>query len=645
MSDMKTPQPGAGQGRVIRDQPLGQSRRPAGEAGDRPVVRRAPAAAQPRTAQPQAQNVQPRPVQNPNMARPAAQQRTAQSRAAVPQETGRMPVRQSPARAVQQQAAQAQKPVQQPQPRVEERPQVRRAPAQNGKNQPPQEMRYQPRQQRPGQPQMRTERIDPTQRERANWKEKQAVRKRRQRTMRIILAIAAVVIALSVFAAVLAIDLGGGANTFYDGVSVDGLKLNGYTMEEAEQKLNALNADRMSGMAVHLSYEGREWTIAPEQMGVELDIEAKLEQAWELGREGNIFKRHKEIRKLKKNGEQLTTVFSYDLEKVKARLNEVKQSIDLPATNATVEFDPSKEERFTIVQEKSGRSVNLDELLTEVKRQLDNNSLSNIEIKPQVVSPTMFAADLEQATERVSRVKTDLGSSSEARIHNIKTALSFFNGMVIQPGEEVSFNKTTGPRGLEQGYQNAGVIQDDEIVDGPGGGVCQASTTLYQAVVKAGLEIVRSNQHSLPVSYVDAGTDAAVAYDYKDLIFRNNTDYPIFIEGRVSGSSVVVSVYGYPLAEGTEIKIVTDVYEKIQPAETKITLDTDAQYVTYTDETYVKKRAREGVKVKSYRVTYENGEEVNRELLRDDYYKEVQGETYQGVTPREGGTIPAEGEE
>ena len=126
---------------------------------------------------------------------------------------------------------------------------------------------------------------------------------------------------------------------------------------------------------------------------------------------------------------------------------------------------------------------------------------------------------------------------------------------------------------------------------------------------------------------------------------KNNTDYPVFIEGRVSGSSVVVSVYGYPLEEGTEIKIVTDVYEKIKPTETKITLDTDAQYVTYTDETHIKKKPRDGVKVKSYRVIYKNGEEVSRELLRDDYYKEVQGETYQGVTPREGGAaVPEENE-
>lgn len=619
MTQYRTPNDGSGRNRpaqdrrVIQDHPLGEARRPVAGTEDRPVVRR-PAQPQVRTGAPSA------------YPRTGAQQQMPRQQAARGQSAvGERPVasRQMDRERVQQ-----------------DRLPVRRAPGQV------QEMRYQPRQNRPGQSGVRTERIDPTQRdpERATWQAKQAARKRKRRVQQVIGLIAAVVLVLAGFSIKLAIDLGGGANTFYEGISVDGLKLNGYSMEEAKEKLTILNAERISAMTVRLSYSGREWSISPEQMGVGLDLDEKLEQAWNLGREGNIFKRQKEITGLRREGQNLTTVLSYDLDLVRSRLEEVKSSVDLPAMDATVNFDPSTEEKFTITPESSGRSVDLDTLVGQVKNQLDNGYTTVIEIKPDVVSPTLLAENLEKATKRISRVKTSLGSSSDARIHNIKTALSFFNGIVVQPGQEISFNRVTGPRGLEQGYQNAGVIQDDEVVDGPGGGVCQVSTTLYQAVVKAGLEIVRSNKHSLPVSYVDVGTDAAVAYDYKDLIFRNNTEYPIFIEGRVSGSSVVVSIYGYPLEDGTTIEIVTDVYEKIAPAETKIILDTAGEFVTYTDETKVKKKAHDGIKVKSFRVIKKNGEEISRELLRDDYYKEVQGETYQGVTPREG-SAPAQGQD
>ena len=288
-------------------------------------------------------------------------------------------------------------------------------------------------------------------------------------------------------------------------------------------------------MTVRLAYNDREWSIAPEQMGVSLDIDEKLEEAWNLGRTGNIFARQQEISRLKTEGQNLSTALSYDEELLEQKLTEVKDAVDLAATNASISFDPSAEEKFTITPESNGRSVDLATLIGQVKTQLDNGFTTVIEVKPDIVSPTVFAADLEQATTRIVRTSTDLGDSSDARIHNIKTALSYFNGMVVQPGQEVSFNATTGPRGLEQGYQNAGVIEDDEIVDGPGRRRLPGLHDPLPALVKANIEIVRSNKHSMPVSYVDVGTDAAVAYDYKDLIFKNNTDYPIFLEGRVSG--------------------------------------------------------------------------------------------------------------
>ncbi len=590
--------------REIRDRPLGETRRPpSGASGDRPAQRRAPS----------------HPAQGGTARHAGERQGYAAGQGGQA----------SPRR------GQQERPAQRP-----SQGQRSGAPARR----PVEEVRYQPRQARPGQ---RQERIDPNMRDPDQeyaFQTKQMMRQRQRRMRRVVCIAALLLVVLAVFAVKLAVDLGGGANTFYEGVSVDGLKLNGYTKEEAKGKIEVLNAERIAGMTVKLTYADREWSISPDQMGVELNIDEILDQAWELGRTGNIFARQKEIGRLKKEEEKLVTALHYDEEKLRAKLSEVKTAVDLAATNATVSFDPSKEEKFKITQESNGRSVNLEALVTQVKTQLDNGFTTPVEIKPDIVAPTVLAVDLEQATKRIVRTTTDLGSSSEARIHNVKTALNFFNGMIVQPGQEISFNATTGPRGLEQGYQNAGVIQDDEIVDGPGGGVCQVSTTLYQAVVKANLEIVRSNKHSLPVSYVDVGTDAAVAYDYKDLIFKNNTEYPIFIEGKVSGKTVAVSIYGLPLPEGMTVDIITEVYETIKPAEPKTVLDTAGEFVTYTDETKVKKKARDGVKVKSFRVVKQGGEEVSRQLLRDDYYKEVQGEIYQGVTPREGGapTPPSE---
>lgn len=467
---------------------------------------------------------------------------------------------------------------------------------------------------------------------------KQAARKARVRRNRLILLASLVIIVGAVVGINLLMTVGAGTDVFYEGVRVDGLELKGYTQAEAVEKLTQLNYERLANMEVKLYFEDQEWTIPGERLGVHLDIEEQVELAWQQGREGNVFERQSRIGELKKTPYSATTTMSYDRAMLESELLEIKARIDVPAKDAWMDFDPSRDEIFIPRAEEAGREVPFDGLLRTAVAQLDNGIYAPIAIEPVPVEPAIFKDDLVLATSRIKRVQTPLGDSKAERIHNIKLALSMFNGMIIQPGEEVSFNQVTGPRGLEQGYQNAGVIVDDEIVDGPGGGVCQVSTTLYQAVVRSGLQIVKRSKHTLPVSYVPIGADAAVAYDYMDLVFKNNTELPIYLICEVIGSDVVVTVHGRPLEDGVEIKIVNEILEKIPAPEPEIIQDADAQYVTYSDEFHDLKKCREGYKVKTYAVWYMDGEEFDREQLTNDYYKEVVGKRYVGVTARPGGS-------
>ena len=161
--------------------------------------------------------------------------------------------------------------------------------------------------------------------------------------------------------------------------------------------------------------------------------------------------------------------------------------------------------------------------------------------------------------------------------------------------------------------------------------------------------------HVVTASALNVRTGPGTSYSVCGRLYRGDRVNVVSLSGSYCRIQAASGDYGYvarqyldaaavdaALEEGTTVEIVTDVYEKIPPAETKVILDTAGEFVTYTDETKVKKKARDGIKVKSYRVVKVNGEEVSRELLRDDYYKEVQGEVYQGVTPREGANIPAE---
>ena len=125
--------------------------------------------------------------------------------------------------------------------------------------------------------------------------------------------------------------------------------------------------------------------------------------------------------------------------------------------------------------------------------------------------------------------------------------------MVVAPREEVSFNLVTGDKTPENGYQKAKIILNGVYVDGYGGGACQASTTLYNALILADLEILEVNPHSLPVSYVPLAFDAMVSEGYSDLRFKNNLEYPIYIKTWGDETRAYVQIYGQPLEEGLEI--------------------------------------------------------------------------------------------
>lgn len=145
--------------------------------------------------------------------------------------------------------------------------------------------------------------------------------------------------------------------------------------------------------------------------------------------------------------------------------------------------------------------------------------------------------------QEISSYTTKFKASETNRVFNIQRASNSINNKVILPGETFSFNKTTGPRSYKAGYKKASVIVNGQFIQDDGGGVCQVSTTLYNALLNSNMQIVQRHPHSLPVAYVPKGRDAAVAYDYLDLKFKNNRNVPVTIKSNVSGNTLTVKMY------------------------------------------------------------------------------------------------------
>ena len=217
---------------------------------------------------------------------------------------------------------------------------------------------------------------------------------------------------------------------------------------------------------------------------------------------------------------------------------------------------------------------------------------------------------------RISYAQTKTTSNSD-RNRNIQLATAEFNGMRVEPGETVSFNKTTGERTEAKGYRPAGAYSGGFLVQEPGGGVCQVSTTLYNAVVKADLEVLERSPHSRVSDYVPIGLDAAVNWPSQDFKFKNTSDYPIFIVAEFADQKLTFKIYGKQLDDGVYIKLESEKTETIvAPEGVEEKPDSSLPVGQTRDE-----KARDGSKAVSYKVYYDkNDNEIKREVLARSSY-------------------------
>ena len=233
---------------------------------------------------------------------------------------------------------------------------------------------------------------------------------------------------------------------------------------------------------------------------------------------------------------------------------------------------------------------------------------------------------------------TSYANSMPERKQNIALASASLNNVFIDVGAEFSFNFTVGERTEKRGYQKAKIILNGEFADGVGGGVCQVSTTLYNAVLLAGLKVTEFHPHSLPVSYVSPSFDAMVNSGSSDLKFVNNTDNPIIIKTFADGNKLQVEIYGEPMQETYVRKSV--VTEVIPPPKELETLDEKGEYPNlYQGESMFLRYSTAGLKSQGFIAVIKNGKEVKCEKIRSDKYSATRGVVILG-TAQKPSTLP-----
>ena len=510
---------------------------------------------------------------------------------------------------------------------------------------------------------------------------KDAKKEKKQKESKIkicIIVLSVLAILLLVFSTIFAI-INIKSDKITKNISIMGIDVSELTREEATAKLKDVCDTRISTDIV-LKHNDESYVLPPEQIDVSYDIDDAVEEAYMIGRSGNIFENNFALisQKFNKQNVDLKLNYSEDLLKtVVPQMNEnfadgIKEAsytiegstlkITAPKNGYVVKYDDLKtlivnrlsaidfsEDTIEIpVETGEANPVDIDKIHTEIYKEPVDATFSknpykitasetgldfkisvddakalitgdkdeySIPLKVTYPKVTTNSIGMEAFPDLIATYSSSYGTSSANRANNIALAASKINGKILMPGETFSYNGTVGRRTLAAGFREAGAYSNGQVTSEVGGGICQVSSTLYNSVLRANLEIVERTNHMFQVGYVPIGTDATVSWGAPDFKFKNNRNYAIRIVATTSGRNVRIAIYG--------LKQDNDYDVEIQSYRT----GTINYRTTYTNDsnlgkgrTKVIQGGSNGATSVTYKILKKNGTGVSKEVVSRDRY-------------------------
>lgn len=399
----------------------------------------------------------------------------------------------------------------------------------------------------------------------------------------------------------------------YPNVQVYGVDIGGLNKEEAINKLNENLQKLIIDKKLLVTSGDSTLELNYSELNPKYNIDEIVGNALKYGKDKSLFERNSLI----EGNEtlELNAEITYDEKQLLAFEEKVKESFSVAPKDAQITISSGS---INITNETIGKTIDENELHQKLIENINGNinEEKNIEITLKDTNPKIKAEDLKKITGKISNYSSNYKNTGDGRVKNMQIAAETISGTVVMPREEFSYNALIGDTTPDKGYEKANTYVGDEIVPDYGGGICQVSTTLYRAVMRANIRSTERMNHSMIVSYSEPGLDATVANGYIDYKFVNTYDFPIYIQGYVSGGVVDFSIYGNVEAMGNKTyDLISVINEKINP---EVVYKEDNTLEEGKEE--VKSYGMTGYKATAYQITYENGVEVNRELISSDTY-------------------------
>ena len=521
-----------------------------------------------------------------------------------------------------------------------------------------------------------------------DYEEVKKINEKRKRNIFIIILVVFILVAFAIFSTIFSL-LNINNENMMTGISINNIDISGLSKDEAKEKVKNVLNEKIS-KEIKVIYGEYESTINPKIIDAKFDTNKAVEDAYVIGRNGNIIINNynilfsligkkdietkviineEETEKLIKDiGANLpgalveTSYYIEDsnliitkgkeglvinseklLELVYEKLNnkninqeyieipiEVKkpEEIDLQKIHDEIYKEPQNayyiKEPFEIHAEIDGVDFNIE----EAKQIINSEEKEEYTIPLKITKPeiTINKIGTEAFPNLLSTFTTKYDKTNTNRTTNLQLAINKINGVVLMPDEEFSYNKIVGERTISAGYKEAKIYSNGEVVDGLGGGICQISSTLYNTVLLANLEITERRNHQFVTSYLPAGRDATVVYGSQDFKFKNNRKYPVKIEASLNSGIAKISLYGVKEENDYTVTFETRTVSAI-PYKTKYINDNTIEEGTEK----VQQKGVNGLITETYKVLSLNGVVVSKTLLSKDTYNAMQRVVLKGT--------------
>ena len=401
-------------------------------------------------------------------------------------------------------------------------------------------------------------------------------------------------------------------DTISKNVYIGGVNVSGMTEEQAtkavEEKLG-----KGTGGNYTVKIGDETTTATAENFGMEWTNREVVHEAMEVAKGGNLIKQYKDKKDLQVEPKNFEVAYAPNEQAVKTYVEKLAEEYNRDAEEGDITFANGYPE---VTGGETGIAVNVDQSVSSIMKALEGDG-TELTVVAEVQKPSVTKEELSQVKDVLGTATTYYGSSYE-RNTNVEVGASKINGTLIMPGETFSVTAAVTPFNADNGYYPAPSYESGQVVDTYGGGICQVSTTLYNAVLRAELEVTERHNHSMIVTYVDPSADAAIAESSgKDFVFVNNTDYPIYIDGHTADKKITFTIYGVETrAKNRAVDYESEVVEKKVPEADQIIADASQPIGVISVSS-----AHIGYKARLWKIVKENGVEVSREQVNSSNYK------------------------